>query len=267
MEIIKENIMTEQPQPQPQPVIHPPVEINLKTLLESGAHFGSKTSLWHPKMSPFIFGSKKNIYIINLEKTIRQWSSTVRPALVNMSTQGKSVLFVGTKKQGREALIAQSNRTNSPYVAFKWRPGLLTNFKVVKSSIDTLKRYEAIVKDYQEGKIKNRTKKEISKISKEIEKLTRDFGGIRNLTAIPDVLFVTDAQHDSLAVAEAKILNIPVISIVDTSVDPTKIDYPIPANSSAIKTLNLIITAVAEAILEGQSQHRQQQITPEPLSQ
>lgn len=226
-------------------------EINLRTLLESGAHFGSKTSEWHPKMSPFIYGAKKNIYIIDLEKTVQLWTKIVRPAIVTASEEGKTILFVGTKKQGRDALTFNATRSNSPYVNEKWRAGLLTNFNVVRKSVDTLLAYEEIIRAHAAGEVKKYNKQELNKISKEIVKLNKDFNGIRTLRKLPDMIFVTDAENEKLAIEEAKKLGIPVIALVDTNVDPTSVDFPLPANDDAVKTLNLFIASVANAIIEG----------------
>lgn len=235
---------------------NPKREIDLRTLLESGAHFGSKTSDWHPKMSSFIYGRKKDIYIINLEKTVKIWHNFVRPAIVEMAANGKTILFVGTKKPGRDALTEHAARAESPYVNEKWRAGLLTNFNVVRKSVDTLLEYEEIIRSHAAGEVKKYNKQELNKISKEITKLNKDFNGIRNLKKLPDMIFVTDAENDALAIEEAKKMDIKVVALVDTNVDPTTVDFPLPANDDAVKTLTLFINVVADAIVEGKETFR-----------
>jgi len=230
------------------------VEINLKSLLESGGHFGSRTSNWHPKASPFIYGSKKGIYIIDLEKTIRLWNKKVRPAIVEAAKNGKNILFVSTKNQGRQAFTESAIRSGSPYVNERWRAGLLTNFKVVRKSVETLEKYEEQIAKFDSGQKTNMTKQEANLMRKEIQKLGRDCNGLRNLKKLPDFIFVTDASKEELAIAEAKKLDIPVISLVDTNVDPTTIDYPLPANDDAVKTISLFSRAIADAIVEGKNE-------------
>jgi len=232
----------------------PTSEITLKSLLEAGSHFGSKTSNWHPKASPFIYGVKKDIYIIDLEKTIKIWQNKVRPAIVEAAKSGKTILFVGTKKQGREALTESAVKSGSPFINARWRAGLLTNFKVVRKSVETLEDYESQLLRYEAGEHRHMTKQEANLMRKEVEKLKRDCDGVRSLKKLPDFIFVTDANEESLAVTEAKKLNIPVIALVDTNVDPTTVDYPLPANDDAVKTIGLFARAIAAAIIDGKNQ-------------
>lgn len=232
----------------------PPVRVNLKTLLEAGSHFGSSMSSWHPKMSPFIYGSRNGIYIIDLEKTVRIWDEHIRPLVVAAAAQGKSFLFVGTKRQGKEALIKQAQRCEASFVTERWRAGLLTNFKVVSKQLDSLEKLEKIVEKFDAG-TRTYTKSEVSGYRKQVAKLVRDFGGLKNLKKLPDFIFVTDAEKECLAIQEAKVLGIPVIALCDTNVDPSKLDYPIPSNDDAVKTITLFVTAMSEAILEGKANY------------
>jgi small subunit ribosomal protein S2 len=228
----------------------PPVKVNLKTLLEAGSHFGSTTSSWHPRMSPFIYGSRNGIYIIDLQKTVRIWDEHIRPLVVSAAEMGKSFMFVGTKRQGKDALIAQAKRSGSAYVTERWRAGLLTNFKVVSKQLESLEKLEKIIAKYEAGS-RVYTKSEVSKYRKQVAKLERDFGGLKDLKKLPDFIFITDASKEYLAIQEAKVLGIPVIALCDTNVDPSKLDYPIPSNDDAVKTITLFVTAIAEAIQEG----------------
>ncbi|MCO6466152.1 MAG: 30S ribosomal protein S2 [Bradyrhizobiaceae bacterium] len=221
--------------------------VTVEALLESGAHFGHLTRRWNPKMRNFIFMERNGIHIIDLRKT-QLLIDIAREAAFDIASQGRGVLFVGTKNQARTSIQAESVRSNSNYVSERWLGGMLTNFATIRKSI---KRLNAIDKMEIDGTFEKITKKERLMLSRERERLRRVFGGIEDMTRIPGLLFVVDTKREHLAVKEAKILGIPVIGIVDTNSDPEEVDYPIPANDDSIHSIEIIAKIIADAILEG----------------
>lgn len=223
--------------------------LSAKQLLESGVHFGHQTRKWNPKMRKYIFGERKGIYIINLQETVKGIDKAF-DFVKNLSGEGRTVLFVGTKKQAQDAIAEQSVRCNMYFVNQRWLGGMLTNFSTIKSRINYLKDLE---NKRTSGYFENLNKKEIAAIEKEITKLTKSLGGIKDMNRIPDALFIVDPQKEHLAVKEAKKLNIPIIAIVDTNCNPDDIDFVIPGNDDAIKSVELISSKIADAVLEGKS--------------
>jgi len=221
--------------------------VTMKDLLECGVHFGHQTRRWNPKMAKFIFGVRKNIHIIDLQKTLRYFRYTYN-IVRDASTEGKTILFVGTKKQATDTIRDFANKCNMPYVNYRWLGGMLTNFQTIKRSVRKLE----IIEEMQEsGQIDLLTKKEALVLTRKKEKLEKYFGGVRNLKKLPDVIFVVDAVKERIAVQEARRLGIPVISPLDTNCDPDVIDYPIPGNDDAIRSIQLFCREVADAIIEG----------------
>ncbi len=221
--------------------------INMKQLLEAGVHFGHQTRRWNPKMKPYIFGARNGIHIIDLQKTVR----LIRIAydfIVRTVADGYPLLFVGTKKQGHESVVEESERCGMFYVINRWLGGTLTNFQTIKKSIARLKELEQMKED---GSINRYTKKEILKMDKELFKLERNLGGIKNMDELPGAVFVVDPKREKIAVREARKLGIPVIAIADSNCDPDDIDFIIPGNDDAIRAIRLICSKVADAAIEG----------------
>jgi len=220
----------------------------MKELLEAGVHFGHQTKRWNPKMKPYIFGARNGIYIVDLQKTVRMFK-TAYDFVVDTVANGNSVLFVGTKKQARESIYEEANRCEMFYVHNRWLGGMLTNFQTIKKSIDRLNYLNNIELD---GSIELFPKKERLKLNKERVRLDNTLGGIRNMTRLPGALLVIDCKNESIAVKEARRLNIPIVSIVDTNCDPDEIDYVIPGNDDAIRAIRLITSKMADACIQGQ---------------
>ena len=221
--------------------------INMKQLLEAGVHFGHQTRRWNPKMKPYIFGARNGIHIIDLQKTVR----LIRIAydfIVRTVSDGYPLLFVGTKKQGHESVVEESERCGMFHVVNRWLGGTLTNFQTIKKSIARLKELEQMKED---GSINRYTKKEILKMDKELFKLERNLGGIKNMDELPGAVFVVDPKREKIAVREAKKLGIPVVAIADSNCDPDEIDFIIPGNDDAIRAIRLICSKVADAAIEG----------------
>ncbi|MBD3266936.1 30S ribosomal protein S2 [bacterium] len=223
--------------------------VSMKQLLESGVHFGHQTRRWNPKMAKYIFGQRNGIYIIDLKKTVRLLKEACR-FVKEVSQNGGTVLFVGTKKQAQDTVKEEASRCNMFYVNQRWLGGTLTNFQTVSHSIRKLKDLESKLAD--ETSIDHLTKKERLFMAKDREKLNKNLAGIKNMDDVPSVMFVTDTRKDKIAVLEARRLNIPVVAIVDTNCDPDDIDYVIPGNDDAIRAVRLISARIADAILEGQ---------------
>lgn len=224
------------------------VNVDMKALLESGAHFGHKTSRWHPKMAPYIHSKKQGAHIINLEKTVEALNKAL-PAITEIAKNDKKILFVGTKKQMKEIVKTAAESVEMPYVTVRWVGGTLTNVETVNRQIRKLKDLE---KKMASGELENRySKLEVQRFQEEIDLLNERYGGIKNLSEQPVAIVVVDANEDRNAIKEAKNLGIPVFAIVDTNVDPTEIDYVIPANDDAIKSTQLILDYITEAIKEG----------------
>lgn len=222
--------------------------VSMKQLLESGVHFGHQTRRWNPKMAKYIFGQRNGIYIIDLKKTVRLLKEACR-FIRDVSAQGKSVLFVGTKKQAQDTVKEEAKRCDMYYVNNRWLGGMLTNYKTIRKSIQKMKDYEAQLGD--DATTSSRTKKERLLMSKQKEKLEKNLAGIRDMDVLPGAIFVTDTRKDRIAVLEARRLGIPVVAIVDTNCDPDDIDYVIPGNDDAIRAVRLIAARVADSVLEG----------------
>jgi len=219
----------------------------IKRLLEAGVHFGHQTRRWNPKMKPYIFGEKSGIYIIDLEKT-EKLLEEARQFVAEVAAQGKPILFLGTKRQAQEVIEEQAKRSGAFYVNHRWLGGLLTNFATIKKSI---RRYQEIVQMEKDGIFESLSKKEIALLNKERERLTKNLSGVIEMDRLPGALFVIDAKKEETAVLEARRLRIPIIALIDTNSDPDLIDYPIPGNDDAIKSIRLITGLVAESILDG----------------
>jgi len=220
--------------------------ILMKNLLEAGVHFGHQTRRWNPKMSRFIFTERNGIYIIDLQKTVKQIEQAydfVRDIVAN----GGRVLFVGTKKQAQEAVETEAKRSGQFYVSHRWLGGMLTNYKTIRRRIERLKRLELMEED---GTFQRLPKKEVIKLRREAEKLEKFLGGIKEMEKLPDVLFVIDPKNEKIAVNEAKILGIPVVGVVDTNCDPDEVDIAIPGNDDAIRAVKLLTGTIANAIVE-----------------
>lgn len=226
-------------------------EITIQSLLESGAHFGSKLSQWNPKAAGFIYGIRNDIYIINLDKTIEMWKKA-RQAVVDVISKGGTILLVGTKPNIKNMVVDTAHGSGCFYVSHRWLGGTLTNFKTLQSSIQKLNKLESLLeKATAKDTTVLLTKKEIIDLEKRIAKLNTYFGGLKGMTKLPNLIFVTDLTKDGLAVTEANKLNIPVVALVDTNSDPTNITYPIPANDDAISTQKLFLKVLSQTILEG----------------
>ena len=224
------------------------VAVDMKALLESGAHFGHKTSRWHPKMAPYIHSKRQGAHIINLEKTV-EGLETALPKITEIVKNGKKVLFVGTKKQIKDAVKETAESVDMPYVTVRWIGGALTNVETVNRQIKKLKDLE---RKMASGEIENRySKLEVQRFQEEIDLLNERYGGIKEMTEQPSAVIVVDAMEDKNAVKEANTLGIPVFAMVDTNVDPSNIDYVIPCNDDSLKATKLILSYFAEAIKEG----------------
>ena len=224
--------------------------VTMKELLESGVHFGHQTKRWNPKMKPYIFGARNGIYIVDLQKTVRMFK-TAYNFIIDTVASGKSVLFVGTKKQARESIYEEANRCEMFYVHNRWLGGMLTNFQTIKKSIDRLNYLNTIEND---GSIELFPKKERLKLGKERNKLDSTLGGIRNMGKLPGAIFVVDPKNEAIAIREGRRLGIPIVAIVDTNCDPDEVDYIIPGNDDAIRAIRLISSKIADACIEGQQQ-------------
>ena len=221
----------------------------MREMLEAGVHFGHQTRFWNPKMAPFIYGHRNKIHIINLEKTLPAFEDAMKFVRQLAGRRG-AILMVGTKRQARDVIAQEAQRAGMPYVDQRWLGGMLTNFKTVKSSLKKLKEMQA----QKEAGMDQMSKKEGLMFERELTKLEKDIGGIQDMTALPDAMFVIDVGYHKIAVAEAKKLGIPVIGVVDTNHSPEDIDYVIPGNDDSAKAVALYARAVADAVLEGKAQ-------------
>ncbi|MES9956483.1 MAG: 30S ribosomal protein S2 [Sedimenticola sp.] len=221
----------------------------MREMLEAGVHFGHQTRYWNPKMGSYIFGQRNKIHIVNLEKTLPLYKEAMN-YLGSLAANGGKILFVGTKRAARDTVREEAERCGMPYVNHRWLGGMLTNFKTIKQRIKRLKDLEAM---FEDGSVERFNKKEALGLRREMEKLDRSLGGIKDMAGLPDVLFVVDTGHENIAVAEAKKLGIPVVGVVDTNNDPDSIDYVIPGNDDAIRAIQLYVQGAAAAVLEGRA--------------
>ncbi len=221
--------------------------VTMKELLEAGVHFGHQTKRWNPKMKPYIFGARNGIYIVDLQRTVRMFK-TAYDFVVDTVANGKPILFVGTKKQARDSIYEEANRSEMFYVHNRWLGGMLTNFQTIRQSIDRLNYLNNIQND---GSIEMFPKKERLKLAKERVKLDNNLGGIRTMNGLPGAMFVVDPKNEAIAVREGRRLNIPIIAIVDTNCDPDDIDYIIPGNDDAIRAIRLLTSRIADACIDG----------------
>jgi len=222
--------------------------ISMKQLLEAGVHFGHQTRRWNPKMARFIFTERNGIYIIDLQKTVKKVDDAYN-FVRNLASEGGTMLFVGTKKQAQESVKDEAERCGMFFVNERWLGGMLTNFQTIQKRVDRLRDLERME---AEGVFDVLTKKEVSALRHEMEKLERFLGGIKNMKKVPDALFIVDPRKERIAVAEARRLKIPIVAIVDTNCDPDEIDVVIPANDDAIRAVKLLTSKMADAIIEGQ---------------
>lgn len=221
--------------------------ITMKQLLETGVHFGHQTRRWNPKMKKYIFGERNGIHIINLEQTVEIIEKEVYPFVVEQAKQGKSILFVGTKKQAQDAVKEEAERCGQYYVNSRWLGGTLTNFKTIRSRVERLNKLNNMEKM---GEFDLLPKKEVIGLKAERDKLEANLGGIKDMRTLPGVMFIVDPDQEDIAVLEARKLNIPIIAITDTNCDPDLIDYVIPGNDDAIRAVKLIASVVADAVIE-----------------
>ena len=223
--------------------------VSMRQMLEAGVHFGHQTRFWNPKMAPYIFGERNRIHIVNLEKSLPLFKTAadfIRQTVAN----GGKVLLVGTKRSARESVKLEAERCGMPHVSHRWLGGMLTNFKTVRQSVKRLKDLEEMTAN---GTINHHNKREGIQLRRELEKLQRSLGGIKNMDSLPDVLFVIDVGHEHIAIHEAKKLGIPVVAVVDTNCSPEGVDYLIPGNDDAMRAIQLYVTGIADAVLEGRS--------------
>jgi small subunit ribosomal protein S2 len=221
--------------------------VSMREMLEAGVHFGHQTRFWNPKMAPFIYGSRNKVHIINLDKTLPLFNDALK-YVKQLSANRGTVLFVGTKRQSRETIAIEAARAGMPYVNSRWLGGMMTNFKTLKASIKKLKDMEAQV---EAGDLERMTKKEGLLFDREMAKLERSIGGVKNMPGIPDAIFIVDVGYHKIAVAEAKVLGVPIIAVVDTNHSPDGLDYVIPGNDDSSKAVALYAQAMADAVLEG----------------
>jgi small subunit ribosomal protein S2 len=233
------------------------MSVTMRQMLEAGVHFGHQTRYWNPKMAPYIFGHRNKIHIINLEKTLALYQDALKFVRQLTANRG-SILFVGTKRQAREIVHEEAVRCGMPYVDHRWLGGMLTNFKTVKQSIKRLKEMEGMAQD---GSLERMSKKEALGVQRELEKLQRSLGGIKDLAGLPDALFVIDVGYQKGAVAEAVKLGIPVVAVVDTNHSPDGIHYVIPGNDDSSRAIRLYARGVADAVLEGRTQSVEEVVT------
>ena len=225
------------------------MSVTMRQMLEAGVHFGHQTRFWNPKMAPFIFGHRNKIHIINLERTLEQFNDATRFVRQLAANRG-TLLFVGTKRQAREIIVEEAQRAGMPFVDQRWLGGMLTNFKTVKVSIKRLKEMEQIIADNGTERM---TKKEALDFAREVEKLNKSIGGIKDMNALPDALFVIDVGYHKIAVQEATKLGIPVVAVVDTNHSPDGVTYVIPGNDDSSRAVRLYARGIADAVLEGKA--------------
>ena len=225
------------------------MSVTMREMLEAGVHFGHQTRFWDPKMAPFIFGHRNKIHIINLEKTLPMFQDAQK-FVKQLAAKGGTILMVGTKRQARELVVEQAQRAGVPYVDQRWLGGMLTNFKTIRASIKRLRDLEVQAED---GTFAKLTKKEALMRTRDLQKLDRSLGGIKDMGGLPDALFVIDVDHERIAITEANKLGIPVIGVVDTNSSPEGVDYIIPGNDDAIRAIQLYMGSMADAVIRGRN--------------
>ncbi|MGE5171493.1 MAG: 30S ribosomal protein S2 [Rudaea sp.] len=225
------------------------MSVTMRQMLEAGVHFGHQTRYWNPKMADYIFGQRNKIHIVNLEKTLAMYNDAMKYVRQLAQNRG-TILFVGTKRQAREIVAEEARRCGMPYVDHRWLGGMLSNFKTVKQSIKRLKDLEAMKQD---GTFDRMSKREALSLSRELDKLEKSLGGIKDMGALPDAVFVIDIGYHKIAVTEAKKLRIPIVAVVDTNHNPDPIDYVIPGNDDSSRAIRLYARGVADAVLEGKT--------------
>ncbi len=229
----------------------------MRDMLEAGVHFGHQTHRWNPKMKPFIFGARNGIHIINLQKTYPLFMNAVNFAK-SVVASGSQILFVGTKRQAQEVVEEQADRCSMPYVTHRWLGGMLTNFVTIRQSLE---KVETINKMLAEGSVEKLKKKEVLSLEKQKEKILKNLGGVSPLTGNPGAVFIVDPKTEKIAIAESRRLKIPIIAMIDTNGDPDEVDYPIPSNDDAIRSIRLFSAAIADAVIEGVEMNKQSVLT------
>ncbi len=232
------------------------VEITMKELLEAGVHFGHQTRRWNPKMKEYIFGERNGIHIVDLQKTLKMFRDAAR-FVSELSAQGKTILFVGTKRQAQEAVAEEATRCGMFYINHRWLGGTLTNWATLQKSIKRLKALRAMVED---GRMAQLSKKEAARLKREMDHHLENLAGVENMAALPDAMFVIDSNSEEIAVREARRMGIPVVSIVDTNCNPEVVDWVIPGNDDALRAIRLFASKISEAVIEGRQSFEQSQM-------
>jgi len=232
------------------------VEITMKELLEAGVHFGHQTRRWNPKMKEYIFGERNGIHIIDLQKTLKLFREASR-FIGELSSSGKTVLFIGTKRQAQESIAEEANRCGMFYVNHRWLGGTLTNWATLQKSIKRLKTLKAMIED---GRMAQLSKKEAARLDRELKHLKQNLSGVENMSALPDAMFVIDSHAEAIAVREARRMGVPVVSIVDTNCDPDQVDWVIPGNDDALRAIKLFTSKISDAVIEGRHAYERSQI-------
>ena len=235
------------------------VEITMKELLEAGVHFGHQTRRWNPKMKEYIFGERNGIHIIDLQKTLKLFREAAR-YVSEQSGNGKTILFLGTKRQAQEAVAEEANRCGMFYVNHRWLGGTLTNWSTLQKSIKRLKTLKAMTED---GRMAQLSKKEAARLDREMKHLKQNLSGVENMSALPDSMFVIDSNAEAIAVREARRMGVPVVSIVDTNCDPDQVDWVIPGNDDALRAIKLFTSKISDAVIEGRQAYERSQIAQE----
>jgi small subunit ribosomal protein S2 len=239
------------------------VSVTMKELLEAGVHFGHQTKRWNPKMKEYIFGQRNGIYIVDLQKTIKNFKEALN-YLRGVAEEGKMILFVGTKKQAQDIVRDYATKCESAYVNQRWLGGLLTNFGIVRTSVDKLKELEEMKED---GRWELLSKKEQSKLEKVYRKLQKNLGGLKGMDGLPGAIFIIDSSKETIAIAEAHKMKIPIVAVVDTNGDPEVITYPIPGNDDAVRAIELFASKAAESIIEGKKNRISKELLEEKAAE
>ena len=233
--------------------------VTMRQMLEAGVHFGHQTRYWNPKMAPYIFGARGKIHIINLEKTVPLLNDAMN-FIGKLAAKRGSIMFVGTKRAASKAIEEEATRCGMPFVSHRWLGGMLTNYRTIRASVRRLKQLETM---HEDGSVEHLVKKEVLQLTRERDKLERSLGGIKNMKSLPDALFVIDVEHEDIAIKEARKLGIPVVAVVDTNCSPEGIDYVIPGNDDAIRSIRLYTQLAADAVLEGRASAPQVEVEDE----